>query len=835
MPAELAVNKFLMLLERSGIVAGNHLQKLMEEFGEEDSPHDSSQKIANELVSREVLTQWQANMLLQGKHRGFILGSYRILRPLGRGGMGAVYLAEHQVMRRRCAIKVLPSNYDRESSVLDRFHREAQAVAALDHPNIVRAYDVASCVQNKSEIHYLVMEYIDGQDLQKMVEEQGILGYRQGAEYVRQAAEGLAHAHDAGFVHRDIKPANLLVDTSGVVKILDLGLARIFDDAADGSLTRELGETVLGTADYLAPEQALDSHDVDARADIYSLGQTFYFLLKGQPPFPEGTVAQRLMAHQIKTPEPITKTRPDAPLSLVAIIEKMTVKKREQRFQTARDVAEALKAWLEGHEEDSGFLRRASRLVTRSTPPVTSSADPTHPKASAMDETDLGFAPLEEEEAKAPSGSRLDRAAGESGVKTAETEQAAEKEAQKSADAQIAAPGVEAESPPEVSPQLPVDLEDFEPLEAPSVEAALDGALPSPLETKLSPAPLSGSGAMKSVSTSGPKAKIKGKAAAAEPKGLFARMLESPLFWVGAAALAVIVLVVAFAIIASRPKDEVSMGQAAPSPGAPPSQPSPSPEDPVETETAEPGPKETEPEPIEPGQAEPAPVSPEPGDGTSPPAGAQAETPRGPTEVPDRPAGPGETPTTPQPPTPQPVTPEPSVRPSSSQPGEGPGTPQPPKPRTPAPEEQPKPETPKAKPDTKALLAGIDRLAAKFEVAEAKQKQLKLPPPMVLLIGSMTRYELEQALDRIQVSPAENAPSLLQLKLELKEDRGYAVYVMSGEIKHRLSDSQEVTIWEHQQEIGRFRGTPNQTLLRAKVKDFFDELTLAYRKASAKR
>ena len=218
--------------------------------------------------------------------------------------MSSVYLAEHVLMQRRVAIKVLPKDRVEDSSYLARFHREAQAAAALDHRNIVRAYDV----DNDGSNHYLVMEYVEGRDLQHIVKEDGPLDYAAAAEYIRQAAEGLAHAHQAGLIHRDVKPANLLVDQKNVVKVLDLGLAR-FTDESKASLTVAFDENVLGTADYLAPEQALDSHGVDARADIYGLGCSLYYLLTGHPPFPGGTLPQRLMMHQ-KQPPPSIYRRP---------------------------------------------------------------------------------------------------------------------------------------------------------------------------------------------------------------------------------------------------------------------------------------------------------------------------------------------------------------------------------------------------------------------------------------------------------------------------------------------------------------------------------------------
>jgi serine/threonine-protein kinase len=337
------VETFLDLVQRSGLVEKDRLQALLAQL-ETDSggklPADVD-RVAQQLVARNLITPWQCEKLLEGKHRGFFLGRYKLLGELGAGGMSKVYLGEHVLMQRRVAIKVLPQKRVTDTSYLQRFHREARAAAALDHPNIVRAYDV----DNDGDNHYLVMEYVEGRDLQQTVKRDGRLDYATAADYVRQAAEGLGHAHAHGLVHRDVKPANLLVDRKNVVKVLDLGLARFTDDDR-ASLTVQYDENVLGTADYLAPEQAIDSHGADARADIYSLGCAFYFLLTGHPPFPDGTLPQRLMAHQKQQPQSILKERPDAPADLVAICMKMMAKRPADRYQTMDAVAQALRRWL---------------------------------------------------------------------------------------------------------------------------------------------------------------------------------------------------------------------------------------------------------------------------------------------------------------------------------------------------------------------------------------------------------------------------------------------------------------------------------------------------------
>jgi eukaryotic-like serine/threonine-protein kinase len=334
---------FLDLLRQSGLVEKGQLNAALQDWKQHSDGNllEDADPMANRFVASGLITRWQADRLLEGRYKGFFLGKYKLLGHLGAGGMSNVYLAEHVLMQRRVAIKVLPKNRVTDTSYLARFHREAQAVASLDHRNIVRAYDV----DNDGDNHYLVMEFVEGRDLQRIVKEQGPLGYVAAAEYIRQAAEGLAHAHQAGLIHRDVKPANLLVDQRNVVKLLDLGLAR-FTDEEQTSLTMTYDENVIGTVDYLAPEQALNSHKVDARADIYGLGCSMYFLLTGHPPFPDGTLAQRLIKHQKQLPPGILADRPDAPSELVDICMKMIAKKPSQRYQSASEVAQALAQWL---------------------------------------------------------------------------------------------------------------------------------------------------------------------------------------------------------------------------------------------------------------------------------------------------------------------------------------------------------------------------------------------------------------------------------------------------------------------------------------------------------
>jgi serine/threonine-protein kinase len=344
--AKLSAANFLDYVERSSLVDEAALSKSVAEFKTQHGgqlPEDGD-LLAAHLMAAGLITDWHVDKLMDKKYKGFFLGKYKLLRHIGTGGMSSVYLAEHMLMHRQRAIKVLPKGRVNDSSYLARFHLEAQATASLDHPNIVRCYDV----DNDGDTHFIVMEFIEGKDLNTVVKQEGPLPMELACNYIAQSAEGLAHAHGANLIHRDVKPANLLVDQKGVVKILDLGLA-LFSDDERASLTVEHKENVLGTADYLAPEQAVNSHNVDHKADIYGLGCSLYFLLTGHPPFPDGTLAQRIAKHQSQMPEDIRKERPECPRDLADICVKMMQKRPEKRYANMRDVAQALEGWLSNH------------------------------------------------------------------------------------------------------------------------------------------------------------------------------------------------------------------------------------------------------------------------------------------------------------------------------------------------------------------------------------------------------------------------------------------------------------------------------------------------------
>ncbi|OAI54336.1 hypothetical protein AYO44_03445 [Planctomycetaceae bacterium SCGC AG-212-F19] len=378
MPTPCTADDFIALVVQSGLLDQSTLLRYRSALPPDITPVDSPPELAQKLVRDGLLTRFQSEQLLLGTCRRFLIGKYKVLDRLGSGGMAQVYLAEHRQMGHRVAIKVLPPAKAGDPASLERFFREARATAALNHPNIVRAHDI----DQDEGLHFLVIEYVEGSSLQELVLRHGPLHPQQVARYLRQAANGLQHAFEAGLVHRDIKPANLLVDVKGTVKILDLGLARFFADDGD-NLSQKFNEAVLGTADYLAPEQVDDSHAVDIRADIYSLGGTMYFCLTGSPPFPDGSFTQKLVWHQTRQPRPIRDVRADLPEQLLAVVDRMMAKDPAQRYQTPAEVATAvaLVAMDTGEPKTGETAILAADGTRKETGPVTPlpGRDPTKP------------------------------------------------------------------------------------------------------------------------------------------------------------------------------------------------------------------------------------------------------------------------------------------------------------------------------------------------------------------------------------------------------------------------------------------------------------------------
>jgi serine/threonine protein kinase len=265
---------------------------------------------------------------------------YRVLELLGSGGMGRVYKAEHRIMERLVALKVINRNLVENPAAVERFHREVKTAARLIHPNIVTAFDA----EQVDDCHFLVMEFVEGQSLDRVVQTRGRLPLLEAADYVRQAAVGLQYAHERGMVHRDIKPQNLMRTPEGQIKILDFGLARFLSEGKPATALTQFG-VIMGTPDYIAPEQAHDARTADIRADIYSLGCTFYYLLAGRVPFPEGSMLQKLMAQVDKTPTPLAQLRSDMAPDLVRIVDRMMAKNAAARFQTPAEVVREIMDW----------------------------------------------------------------------------------------------------------------------------------------------------------------------------------------------------------------------------------------------------------------------------------------------------------------------------------------------------------------------------------------------------------------------------------------------------------------------------------------------------------
>ena len=297
---------------------------------------------AKRLVEARLLTRFQCERLLAGRSDGFVLGHYVIQEQVGKGSVGRVYRATHRAMNRTVAIKVFSPDVTRSAVARQAFQREVQAAARLNHPNIVTAFD-ANEVGNR---FYLVMEFVDGPTVEALVRKRGPLPWPEACELIRQVAVGLQHAHEQGMVHRDIKPANLLVARASpsmpdcVVKIADFGIAKLSVTPAPVAVPPAPGLT--GTPDFVAPEQAYNPQFADHRADLYSLGCVFYFLLAGRPPFPGGTTVEKVRRHQFEVPMPIERVRPDLPPAVAELVARLLEKDPKRRYSTASEMASRL-------------------------------------------------------------------------------------------------------------------------------------------------------------------------------------------------------------------------------------------------------------------------------------------------------------------------------------------------------------------------------------------------------------------------------------------------------------------------------------------------------------
>ncbi len=339
----ITIEQFVARLTQSGLMSAAEIAAFQDSLPREQRPNDG-QQFAQALVQHGKLTRYQAQAVYQGKTKGLVFGEYVVLDKLGEGGMGVVLKAQHRRMDRLVAIKVLSATAMKQAGSVERFQREVKMAAKLSHPNIVTAYDAGE----HQGMHYLAMEYVEGKDLASIVKEHGPLGVREAVERISQAARGLQYAHDKGVIHRDIKPGNLLLDKAGTVKILDMGLARITgaDTAVGGPERLTTTGQVMGTCDYMSPEQAMDSHHTDQRTDIYALGCTLYRLLTGHPPYRGETLMEILLAHRESPIPSLCGARPGVPAELDACFRRMMAKQPGDRQQSMTEVAEELDAVL---------------------------------------------------------------------------------------------------------------------------------------------------------------------------------------------------------------------------------------------------------------------------------------------------------------------------------------------------------------------------------------------------------------------------------------------------------------------------------------------------------
>lgn len=307
-----------------------------------DVPH-----FATELVRAGKITRFQAAALYQEIGLSLVMGEYLILDKIGSGGMGQVFKAEHQRMKRIVALKLLPAEVTKDEQTLKRFEREVVTAAHLIHPNIVTAYDAGKY----QGVHYLIMEFVDGQDLSHLVKKQGTLPIETAVNFLAQAARGLEYAHGEGVIHRDIKPGNLLVDKKGNVKILDMGLARVDNALSSREAVAKVegltgSSVMMGTVDYMAPEQAIDTHTADHRSDIYSLGCTLFYLLTGRRMFEGETLLKRILAHRDLPRPTLASLRPDLPASLETVFQRMVGRLPDERYATMAAARQALEECL---------------------------------------------------------------------------------------------------------------------------------------------------------------------------------------------------------------------------------------------------------------------------------------------------------------------------------------------------------------------------------------------------------------------------------------------------------------------------------------------------------
>lgn len=368
-----SVAAFLLNLEQSRLVDSGTLGRLRARFA--PNLNDESTSCIQALVREGLVTPYQARKLHAGANSRFFLGGYRILRRLGEGGMGKVYLAVRDRDGQRFALKVLPPRKAAEDQqTLRRFRREMDLSRRVHHPNVAHTVEVGA----EGDAHYMVVEYVPGDTLYHIVHRThggtGPLRVTDAARYFLKVVDGLEAAHEAGVIHRDIKPSNLMITPDGGAKLLDLGLARLATEEA-GGLTHP--NAVVGTLDYASPEQLGNASRADRRSDLYSLGCTLYFALSGRPPFEGGDIVNKIFRHRMEEPEAIEKLAPGVPLAFGAIVRKLMAKEPAERYQSCAELRVDLARWT-----DPDRVRALAGVATES-------ARAFRPPPPALDDDDL--------------------------------------------------------------------------------------------------------------------------------------------------------------------------------------------------------------------------------------------------------------------------------------------------------------------------------------------------------------------------------------------------------------------------------------------------------------
>lgn len=347
METTIEISDFWDTLVKSELLSREQLAEVVD-LARQAPPGTSAVQMAQALLRKNYLTRFQAERLLEGRHRGFQIGDYRLLEVLGAGGMGWMYLSRHIPTGKMVALKVLSDRHKHDTAMRARFQLEARVGMELDHPRVVKTEKLDHVDDLYGAIDYVVMEFVEGINLQECIDRQGVLTPAQACDIICQLADALNYAHKQGMVHRDIKPANVLIKKDGTIKLLDFGLALIDrknrreEDQDEFSLAMIFGQDCLGTDDYIAPEQTKDSRHVDGRADQYSLGCTMYFLLTGKVPYPLKNVSQKLEAHRTAPPVDPRERNPSVPEDVANIMLRMMAKNPEDRFPSMLDVQKAL-------------------------------------------------------------------------------------------------------------------------------------------------------------------------------------------------------------------------------------------------------------------------------------------------------------------------------------------------------------------------------------------------------------------------------------------------------------------------------------------------------------